>query len=120
MEMCRLVALAVIFGTAALDACGHDNIVSSPPPVAVIPPPLHPVPRTLSIVAGDSQSTHVGWALQKPLVVSVTTVLGVGVANVAVAWTVTTGGGPLSASAILRGPRGGPRAYGPPGPWGAA
>src|ERR1700687_3454650 len=99
--MARLFALAVILGTAALGACGHDNIVSSPPPVPLIPPPLPLVPRTLSIVAGDKQHTDVARDLQKPLVVSVTSTLGVGVANVAVAWTVTKGGGRLSASSVL-------------------
>lgn len=98
--MSRLVALAVILGTAALGACGHDTIVSSPP-VPLIPPPLPLVPSTLSIVAGDNQSAHVGRNLQKPLMVSVTSTLGVAVANVTVAWTVTTGGGRLSASSIL-------------------
>jgi hypothetical protein len=93
--MSRLVALAVMLGTAALGACGGgDTIVSSPPP------PL-PVPNTLAVVAGDSQSTNVGRYLAQPLVVSVATRSGIGLPGVAVRWAVTTGGGKVSASSVL-------------------
>jgi hypothetical protein len=108
--MSRLVALGIILGTAALGGCGGDNIVSSPPP-----PPL--VPNALSIVAGDSQSANVGRYLPKPLVVSVTTPGGVaGVGGVTVAWTVTTGGGTLSASSVLTDAQGRATVYWSPWP----
>jgi len=94
--MSRLVALSVMLGTAALGACGGgDAIVSSPPP----PPP--PVPNTLAVVAGDNQSTNVGRYLPQPLVVLVATRSGIALPGVAVEWTVTSGGGKLSASSVL-------------------
>jgi len=90
--MSRLTGLAVILGVGALSACG-DSIVSSPPP----PAPTN----TLSILSGNNQSANVGRSLSEPLVVSLSTTGGAGVGGVNVTWTVSTGGGKLTASSVF-------------------
>ena len=88
--MTRLAALSVILELAVLGACGSssDTIVSPPP-------------ATLTIIAGNNQSANVRGSLSDPLAIAVTTPDGAGVAGVAVQWTVTKGGGTLSASSVL-------------------
>ena len=55
------------------------------------------LPTTLIRVGGDSQSTNVGQTLPNPLVVRVADGNGSGMPGVRVAWSVTSGGGSLSA-----------------------
>ena len=55
------------------------------------------LPTTLVRVGGDSQSTNVGQTLPNPLVVRVADGNGSGMPGVRVAWSVTSGGGSLSA-----------------------
>jgi hypothetical protein len=90
IEMSRLAAPGLIFGIAVLGACGSasDTIVSPPP-------------ATMSIVGGNNQSANVRASLSEPLVITVTTPDGAGVPGVTVEWTVTTGGGRLSATSVL-------------------
>ena len=88
--MSRLAVLGVILGVGAAGACGGDvqKIVLLPPPV------------TLSIVAGDGQSANVRHSLSNPLTIVASTPDGAVVPGVSVDWTVTSGGGTLSASSV--------------------
>lgn len=56
------------------------------------------VPTGLSVVSGNAQTGTVGSPLANPLVVKVADSRGVGVPGVVVVWSVTTGGGSMSAS----------------------
>src|SRR5256714_9372249 len=87
LQMSRLTALGLVLVSAALGACA-DSIVSAPE-------------ASMTIVAGDGQSGTVGRSLSNPLVIKVATTGGVGVPGVAVAWTVTMGGGSLSETSVL-------------------
>ena len=82
-----LVALGLLFLTVA--GCGGDDTVSPPPP----PPTLQ-----LKITAGDGQTGESYATLPVPLEVVVSQSDGSLVANRAVQWTVTGGGGVLSAA----------------------
>jgi hypothetical protein len=89
--MSRLAVLGVILGVGAVGACGGDveRIVVLPPPV------------TLSIVAGNGQSANVRHLLSNPLTIVANTPDGGVVPGVSVDWTVTSGGGTVSASSVI-------------------
>jgi hypothetical protein len=84
--MSRLVVLVLGLVVAAVSACGSDDIV---------PPPSAPI---MTIVAGNNQSANVRHSLALPLTVALETPNGSAVAGRPVTWTVTAGGGTLSAS----------------------
>lgn len=63
-------------------ACGTDGPIEPPPPG----PPA--VPRSMTVVSGDSQSGKAGAPLAKPFVVKVTDREGRAVQSAAVTWTV--------------------------------
>ena len=77
-----------IAAVAAAASCGGKD--STAPPTA----------SAIALVAGDGQIGTVGLQLPQPLVVAVTDKSGAGVAGVAVAWTVTAGGGSISAGSV--------------------
>lgn len=56
------------------------------------------VPVALNLVSGSGQTGVVGQGLPSPLVVKVVDAAGAGVPGVSVAWSVTSGGGSLSAA----------------------
>jgi hypothetical protein len=87
----RLVGVAGAFLVGTLTGCGGSDVVTPPPP----PPPQ------VTIVAGDSQIGMISRFLPQPLAIAVVGPSGAGVAGMTVGWTVTTGGGQLSASSVL-------------------
>jgi hypothetical protein len=88
--MSRLAVLALILGVGAVGACGGGD--------AIVPPP--PSKPAVTIVAGNAQSANVRHSLPVPLAVAVRTPDGAALTNMTVAWTVTSGGGTLSASSV--------------------
>jgi hypothetical protein len=88
--MVRLSGLFAFWGVLALAACGGDTPVA--PPVRA---------TSIAIVAGNGQSDTVGRTLGLPLAIVVRDNTGGPAPNVRVEWTVTTGGGTLSASSVL-------------------
>jgi len=89
--MSRLAVLGVFLVGGAVGACGGDveRIVLLPPAV------------TLSIVAGNGQSANVRHPLSNALTIVANTPDGGVVPGVTVDWTVTSGGGTLSASSVI-------------------
>jgi hypothetical protein len=61
-------------------------------------PASGPTPSAIVVVAGDKQTGTVGQALPQPLVIKVTDQSGAAVAGSTVSWTVSTGGGSVSAA----------------------
>ena len=55
-------------------------------------------PSVISAVSGDDQTARVSQSLPQPLVVKVSDTSGIGVPGVTVTWSVTAGGGTLSAT----------------------
>ncbi len=88
------VDLTSVTATAARAPTGQ--LVGS----AVVTVPLTP-PAALRRWAGDDQTGVAGEGLGAPLIVSVEDAAGSGVPGIAVGWTVTEGGGSLSATSTL-------------------
>jgi hypothetical protein len=89
--MPRPAGLFAILGIITLPACGGSDTVVAPPTRAT----------GIAIVGGNGQSDTAGRMLAVPLAVVVRDNTGAPAANVQVEWTVTTGGGTLSASSLL-------------------
>lgn len=89
--MSRLAGLFAILGVITLAACGGGDTFVAPPAHAT----------SIAIVGGNGQSDTAGRALTVPLAIAVTANTGAPATNVRVEWTVTTGGGTLSASSVL-------------------
>ena len=87
--MSRLAGVFAVLGALTLTACGGDSAVAPPVPTGIV------------ILGGDRQSDTVGRTLPVPLAISVRDNTGAPAPNVRVEWTVTTGGGTLSASSVL-------------------
>jgi len=87
----RLAGPFSILGVITLAACGGGDTFVAPPAYAT----------GIAIVGGDGQSDTAGRTLAVPLAVIVTDNTGAPAANVRVEWTVTAGGGTLSASSVL-------------------
>lgn len=84
-----LIVAASMLALATLDGCASsDRVVDLYPPVAA----------NITIASGNNQSAQIGTDLPAPLEVSVTTADGTGVAGLTVYWTVTAGGGTISAA----------------------
>lgn len=69
-------------------------------PAPTEPPAATPVPTAIALVSGGGQTGTVGHQLSQPLLVRVTGAAGTGVTGVTVAWSVTAGGGSLSANSV--------------------
>jgi len=61
-------------------------------------PSNRPTPAAIVVVAGDKQTGTVGQALPQPLVIKITDQSGAAVAGIAVSWTISAGGGSVSAA----------------------
>ena len=88
----RLVALVVSVAVAAGLACSGDGGTEPPP-----------TPTALVRVSGDGQTADAGQPVANPLVVRVNDAQGRGVAGVAVAFSVTQGGGAVGAGSVTTG-----------------
>jgi hypothetical protein len=84
----RTLCLAAVSGCLPLVSCSDDGTVQ-------------PQPRTIAVVSGDNQPGKAGHRLGEPFVVRVTNLRGQGVADVAVTWTITPGGGALGEATSL-------------------
>lgn len=89
--MSRLAGLFAILGVITLAACSGSDTSVAPPNRAT----------GIAIVGGDGQSDTAGRMLAIPLAVIVRDNTGAPAPNVKVEWTVTAGGGALSASSVL-------------------
>jgi ABC-type glycerol-3-phosphate transport system substrate-binding protein len=82
----RFLTLATILAAVAVaTTCGGDATGPA-------------VPTSITLVSGNGQSGVVGQALPNALVVKVVDASGAGVPGVTVNWSVTSGGGSLSAT----------------------
>lgn len=81
-----LTPLIALTTAALAAACGDDGTTDPN------------VPRALTRVSPDSQSTLAGVVMTEPLVVRVTGASGAPLAGAEVAWTIVSGGGSLSAA----------------------
>jgi len=85
MRSTRLALLLLAGLLPAVITCGGDSTGPQ-------------LPAALNLVSVNGQSGVVGQALANPLVVKVVDAAGAGVPGVSVAWSVTSGGGALSAA----------------------
>ena len=82
----RWLTLAVVTAAASCGGSGSTGPSNAPTPAAI------------DVVAGDKQTGTVGQTLPQPLVIKVTDRSGAAVAGSTVSWTVSTGGGSVSAA----------------------
>lgn len=89
-----------LLAAALIASCSGDSTGpgTSPPPGGGQPP--KPEPAAVSKLAGDQQQARLGSALGTQLVVRVTDSQGKPVPDATVSWSITTGGGSLSASSM--------------------
>ena len=100
--------LASIMATLG-SAAGDNTFTATVSGLSGSPVTFHATAKpaaNLAIVSGDGQSGTAGAMLAQPLVVKVTDGYGSAVSGIGVAWTVTAGGGSVSAATVSTGPDG--------------
>src|SRR5437867_8893311 len=87
--------ILIVATVCASASCGGDGGQQATSPV---PTTTAPVPAAIALVSGGGQTGIAGSALASPLIVRVADAAGTAVPGVSVSWTVTVGGGSLSAA----------------------